>query len=448
MRSFRDITHREVDWRRPVVTLFSGGLDSSYLLHRLVEAGATDVHAVSVDVGGDESPPELRRITDSLGVRLHVLDERAVFAGEFVTPAIAAHALYLGSYPISSSLSRPLFARAALRTAEELGAEVILHTANRSQNTLRRLNGALRQLGFRGRFGSPYELEPVHREKKIKELRAIGLEEMAERSASADSNLWCREFESGILDDPEDHRVPESCFRWSARPRTPGAETVEVSFEAGVPVAVDGRRMSPVELIGALNPIVGAHGLGRHTGLEHLPGGAKVLEVREAPAAWLLMASHRHLETATLDAETLREKLHLEQVWVREAVEGRWFGELRAACQAFTAELAGPVTGTVRWRLAGGRTSTESIVAENPRYVRSREDWELAGVRDELGYFEPDPEARNGNENRNGNGNGDASGTRNGNRNGTPAGHRTAAGTTAGTTGGPGTAQEIGGATW
>ncbi|MFJ9455876.1 argininosuccinate synthase-related protein [Kitasatospora sp. NPDC101447] len=412
MRSFRDITPREVDWRRPVVTLFSGGLDSSYLLYRLVEAGATDVHAVSVDVGGDESRQELGRITDSLGVRLHVLDERAAFAREFVAPAIAAHAVYLGSYPISSSLSRPLFARAALRTAEELGAEVILHTANRSQNTLRRLNGALDQLGFRGRFGSPYELEPVHREKKTKELRAIGLEEMAERSASADSNLWCREFESGILDDPENHQVPESCFRWTARRPTDGAETVEVAFESGVPVAVDGRRMDLVELIGTLNRIVGAHGLGRHTGLEHLPGGAKVLEVREAPAAWLLMASHRHLETATLDAETLREKLHLEQLWVREAVEGRWFGRLRSACQAFAAELAGPVTGTVRWRLADGRTTTESIVAENPRYVRSREDWELAGVREEAAHFAADPVGGIGDGPPTGGGGGGAAGQR------------------------------------
>lgn len=392
VRSFHDVTHREVDWVRPVVTLFSGGLDSSYLLYRLVQAGATNVHAVSVDVGGDERPRELRQITDRLGVQLHVLDEGAAFAREFVAPAIAAHARYLGTYPISSSLSRPLFARAALRTAEELGAEVILHTANRSQNTLRRLNGALEQLGFQGYFGSPYELEPVHREVKIKELQAFGLEEMAERSASADSNLWCREFESGILEDPEHHPIPESCFRWSARNGDPAAETVEISFEAGAPVAVDGHRMDLVELIGTLNSLVGAHGLGRHTGLEHLPGGLKVLEVREAPSAWLLMASHQYLETATLDAETLREKLHLEQVWVREAVEGRWFGELRTACQGFIDQLSGGVTGTVRWRLDGGRSTTESIVAENPRYIRSREDWELAGVRDEVAYVATDPD--------------------------------------------------------
>jgi argininosuccinate synthase len=367
VRSFRDLTHREVNWRRPVVTLFSGGLDSSYLLHRLVQAGARDVHAVSVNIGGDERPDELRRITDRLGVRLHVIDERAAFAQEFVLPAIATHALYLGSYPISSSLSRPFFARVALRVAEDLGAQVVLHTANRSQNTLRRLNGALQQLGFEGHYGSPYELEPVHREQKTKELRALGLEEVAERSASADSNLWCREFESGILDDPERHAVPESCFRWSARRGSPGAETVEISFEAGVPVAVDGRRMDPVTLVDRLNWDVGAHGLGRHTGLEHLPGGAKVLEVREAPAAWLLLASHRHLEMAVLDAETLRERLHLEQVWVREAVEGRWFGDLRVACQAFVEALSPRVTGTVRWSLDGGRVSTESIVAANPR---------------------------------------------------------------------------------
>ncbi|MER7485559.1 argininosuccinate synthase-related protein [Streptomyces sp. NPDC126497] len=384
IRSFRDITHGDVDLRRPVVTLFSGGLDSSYLLHRLVQAGATEVHALSVRVGGDESLPHLRRIADAMGVRLHAVDRLTAFAEEFVQPAITAHAVYLDTHPVSSSLSRPLIARTATELARELGAEVVLHTANRSQNTLRRLDGALDQLGFEGYFGSPYSLEPVDRERKIKELRSIGLDEMAERSASGDSNLWCREFESGALDDPEDHAVPESCFRWSGVREPDPSEDVTVTFRRGVPVALDGHELPLATIIERLNWRAGAHGLGRHTGLEHLPGGVKVLEVREMPAAWLLLASRRHLETATLDAELMREKLHMEQLWVREALEGRWFGELRAACQAFITQAVAPVSGSVTWRLAGARTSTTSIVADAPRYVRSREEWEAASIRDEL----------------------------------------------------------------
>ncbi|WP_030559612.1 argininosuccinate synthase-related protein [Streptomyces aureocirculatus] len=390
IRSFRDITHGDVDLRRPIVTLFSGGLDSSYLLYRLVQAGATEVHALSVAVGGDEERSHIERVTTALGVRLHLVDGRAAFVEEFVRPALTAHAVYLDTHPVSSTLSRPLIARIATEVAGDLGAGVILHTANRSQNTLRRLNGALEQLGFDGHFGSPYDLDPVDREQKIKELRHIGLDEMAERSASGDSNLWCREFESGILDDPEDHAVPESFYRWSARP-SPGAaagpRSLMVAFRAGLPVAVDGDELSLTDVIARLNTAVGAHGLGRYTGLEHLPGGVKVLEVREMPAAWLLLASRRHLETAVLDAEVLREKLHMEQLWVREALEGRWFGELRAACQAFVTEAVAPVTGSVTWRLDGARTTTTAIVADAPRYVRDREHWERASIRDELSHL-------------------------------------------------------------
>ncbi|MFI5528228.1 argininosuccinate synthase-related protein [Kitasatospora sp. NPDC051853] len=384
VRSFHDLA-AVLDPDRPVVTLFSGGLDSTYLLHRLKGAGATDVRAISVGLGGDEQAPQLRELADRIGVRLELVDAREEFAEEFVRPAIAAHAVYLDTHPISSSLSRPLIARIAVRRARECGAGVILHTANRSQNTLRRLNGALDLLGFEGHYGSPYDLQPVDREVKIKELLAAGLDTMAERSASGDSNLWCREFESGVLDDPEAHAVPASYYRWSV-PR-PGAEAdLAVTFRSGLPVAVDGRELPLTELIEHLNRVVGAHGLGRYSGLEHLPGGVKVLEIREMPAAWLLLASRRHLETATLDAEAVREKMHVEQVWVREALEGRWFGELRAACQAFVTELAAPVTGTVVWRLAGGTASTTSITAEDPLYVRDREAWEQASIDQELSH--------------------------------------------------------------
>ncbi|MEV0174187.1 argininosuccinate synthase-related protein [Streptomyces sp. NPDC050803] len=374
VRSFHDLhTH---DLQLPVVTLFSGGLDSTYLLHRLTRAGYRDIHAVSVNVGDDETSAERQRIADTLGIRLHLIDARETFAHEFVRPAICAQAVYLDTHPISSSLSRPLMARLAVELARDIGAHTVLHTANRSQNTLRRLNGAIRLLGFTGSYGSPYECDPIGREQKIWELKQAGLEEMASRIVSGDSNLWCREFESGILDDPEDHAVPEHLYRWSVvTPGTP-EEVVAVRFRAGVPVAVDGRELPLTELIGELNRRAGAFGIGRYSGLEHLAGGEKVLEIREMPAAGLLLRSYRHLETAVLDAETIREKMHVEQVWVREALEGRWFGELRAACQKFIETCAEKVDGWVRWRLTAGSPQTTAIVADQHLYLRNREDWE------------------------------------------------------------------------
>jgi argininosuccinate synthase len=386
-RSFRQLDDLGPDRGLPVITLFSGGLDSTYLLHRLRMAGFRDVHALTVDVGDDETGEHKRQIADQLGATLHEIDGRKVFADEFVRQAVVANAVYLDTHPVSSTLSRPLIARLAVELARSLGAHAVLHTANRSQNTLRRLNTALAMLGFDGWYGSPYDLDPVDRGEKMQALKEVHLDRMSERIVSNDSNLWCREFESGILDDPEDHGVPEHMYRWSACGRPTPGEQIELTFRHGVPVAVDGRELPLDELIAVLNDRVGAYGLGRYSGLEHLEHGEKVLEVREMPAAWLILRSARHLQTAVLDAETIREKMHLEQVWVREALEGRWYGELRHAVQAFMDRCAAHLDGSVRWALTTGGAQTRAIVATHPRYVRDRETWERESIRREASAF-------------------------------------------------------------
>ncbi|MFF5026873.1 argininosuccinate synthase-related protein [Streptomyces collinus] len=391
VRSFRHIESR-LDPGQPVVTLFSGGLDSSYLLLRLSELGFTDVHAVSVDLGEDESSAYKQQVADALGVKLHILDRKREFAASFVAPAITAQAVYLGVHPVSSTLSRPLIAQAAVELADALGAQAVIHTANRSQNTLRRLNGALELLGYQGLYGSPYDLDPIDRDDKHRALQAAGVDLLLGRLVSGDSNLWCREFESGILDDPENHAVPDHMYSWSAPDPHAAAATVSVHFEAGLPVAVDGERLPLVELIAALNARAGAYGIGRYSGLEHLDHGEKVLEIREMPAAWLLLRSYRHVETACLDAELMREKQHLEQIWVREALEGRWFGALRSAAQQFIDTCARQTTGSVTWQLRAGGADTRAIIAPQPRYLRDRELWEEQSIAAEAAaHVDPEP---------------------------------------------------------
>lgn len=389
-RSFDEIDHR-FDRGRPVVTMFSGGLDSTYLLLRLGQMGFTDVHALSVDIGELETQEEKQRIAVALGATLHVSHQQQVFADEFVAPAIKSHAVYLGLHPVSSTLSRPLIARTAVELAAGLAAQCIIHTANRSQNTLRRLNGALELLGFAGHYGSPYDLQPVSRAAKINELAAAGVSFATDRTVSGDSNLWCREFESGILDDPEAHPIPESIYRWSATSPELRArdEHLSVTVEEGIPTAVDGLQMSLVELIDHLNTRVGRLGIGRYTGLEHLDNGQKVFEVREMPAAWIILRTVRHLESACLTAEMMREKQGVEQLWTREAVEGRWYGPLKNAAEAFIGECARQVTGTVIWRLHNGVAGTTGIIAERPVYLRDRECWEADSIRAELDNFAP-----------------------------------------------------------
>lgn len=359
-----------------VLTLFSGGLDSSYALKCLVDSGCR-VTALTVDLGEGVNAADLQQITAHFGAELLVIDGRQAFAEDAVLPAIRANAKYMGIYPISSSLSRPIIARFAVETALRLGCNAIVHTANQSQNTLRRLNGAIAQLGYTGYYGTPYEYTAISREEKIEALRAAGLPHFQARGISGDANLWCREFESGSLDNPESFWVPESLFDWTAAiDPAPASVEISIRFDAGRPVAIDGEALPLVELIARLNQRVGAFGIGRYCGLEHLEQGEKVLEVREAPAAMALLEAYRHLETAVLDAELLREKLKLEQLWVREAIEGRWFTPLRVATDRFILETAQHVSGTVNYRLRAGAADVCAIRADAPLYLTDRDGWE------------------------------------------------------------------------
>lgn len=383
IRSFAQLENAILNPADPVVTLFSGGLDSTYLLYRLQKLGMQNVHAVSIDVGDVESHTGKHEIATHLGATFHSIDARHEFISHHVAPAIRAHAVYLGTHPISSSLSRPLLAKVAVELAEKTGARMLLHTANRSQNSLRRLNGAISALKFAGPYGSPYDLDPVDRSTKIEHLGAAGLTRMAQRVVSGDSNLWCREYESGFLDDPENHAMEQDLYQWTANAGSYPEEQITIGFENGLPVKVDGRAMDLAAIIEELNHRVGKFGYGRYSGLEHLDRGEKVLEVREMPAAWIILRTLRHLETACLGERLIREKMDIEQTWVTEAVEGRWFGELRSAAQAFIESSTSRVTGTVTWTVNQRSVDTVSIHAPDALYLRDREAWEAESVTTE-----------------------------------------------------------------
>ena len=360
-----------------ILTLFSGGLDSTYVLKELAKQPKAEIICLTVDMGDGVDREDLANIAGFFGAKSIVVDGRASFAKDAVLPAIAANAKYMGMYPISSSLSRPIISRYAVEYAKELDCSAIVHTANQSQNSLRRLNGAIAQLGYTGYYGTPYEFSALTREEKINELKAIGLKKFQARGISGDANLWCREYESGSLENPESFWVPESLFDWTASNKNGSySNRFSVRFERGVPVAIDDQEMDLVTLIEAVNRKVGSFQIGRYAGLEHLEHGEKVLEVREAPAAHILMDAYRHLETATLDAELLREKISMEQIWVREAIEGRWFGGLKNAAEGFIATTSPLVTGTIEYRLRHGAADVCSIIAQNPKYLTERDVWE------------------------------------------------------------------------
>lgn len=356
--------------------MFSGGLDSTYLLLKLQQLGFTNVHAVAVDVGAPIDRVELMEYAAHFGAQFKCLDGRELFVKQGVASAIRAHANYMSLYPISSSLSRPVIAKLVTDYAKSLNAGLLLHTANLSQNSLPRLNNSIRRCDFSGEFGSPYVLSAVSREKKAEELAAVGLTIMSERKLSGDENLWCREFEDGPVDDPEDFSIPETAFEWTRRCNDETAKKLKLGFENGNLISVNGSMLSLIDAIALLNKDVGKFGHGRFVGLEPLSTDDKVLEVREAPGAAIIMDALRHLEIATLDSTTLELKQSLEHRWIREAVAGHWGSKSHTMCEAAIASSLAGVDGSVTYNIDHRRFLPCSIVAQNPRYVRNRDEWE------------------------------------------------------------------------
>lgn len=360
----------------PVVTMFSGGLDSTYLLLRLQQLGFTNIHAVAVDVGSPVDECGLTKHAAHFGAMFKLLDGREAFVKEGVMPAIRAHATYMGMFPVSSSLTRPVIARLVTDYARGVNAGLLLHTANLSQNSLPRLNNCIRRLGFSGRFGSPYPHSVVSRERKAEELSAAGLTIMSERKLSGDENLWCREFEDGPLGDPEGFCIPEDAYTWTRRFEDHPAEKIALGFENGNLVSINGNKFALIDAIALLNKEVGKFGLGRFVGLEPLSTDDKALEIREAPAAAIIMNALRHLEIATLETKTLELKQQLEQKWTREAIAGHWGGKCHIMCEAAIEASLQDVTGTVVYDIDQSRFLPCSIKAQKPIYIRDRDHWE------------------------------------------------------------------------
>jgi argininosuccinate synthase len=360
----------------PIVTMYSGGLDSTYLLFKLQQLGFKHVHAVAVNVGAPIDEDKLTKSAAHFGATFHCIDGRKEFVEEGVGPAIRANAMYMEMYPVSSSLSRPVIARLVVDFARIVDAEVLLHTANLSQNSLPRLNNSIRRCGFARQFGSPYVRSVVSRKKKAEELSAAGLQFMSERHLSGDENVWCREFESGPLDDPEDFFIPEDAYEWTRCDKNHQPEKLTLGFESGNPVSVNGEKRPLIEIITLLNKEVGKFGHGRFVGLEHISTDDKVLEVREAPAAAIIMNARRQLEAATLTTSTLTLKRSLEDKWTMEVVSGHWGSSSHKECERSIAAMIDSVSGTVTYKLSHQGYFPCSIKAGKPRYIRDRDAWE------------------------------------------------------------------------
>ena len=360
-----------------IVVLYSGGLDGTYLLSKLKEEGYTNLLALHIDIEDTYSFSKIHKRLKDLKIKYQILPLTNEFVENYILNSIYSQAKYLGGHPLSASLSRPLIAQKAIEylNSKQTKVGALLHTSNSSQNSLRRFNTAIKNLNYEHPFGSPFEKSHLSREEKLKYLQRKNIA-LDLHTHSEDSNIWCREFEYGNFDNIENIEIPEHYFLWTKKNNNQPNELITLQFKQGRPISINNEQLSLKEIIIKTRSIVGKYGIGRFIGLEEIQTGEKVLEIRETPSASILLTAYKNLELATISSETARVKNNIEQVWVREASEGRWFSELRNACDSFCKQISLQVTGSVTFKLFENNFQLTSLKADRPNYITNRDFFE------------------------------------------------------------------------
>jgi argininosuccinate synthase len=370
-----------------IVLAYSGGLDTSVLLKKLVLEG-NDVVAMTADLGESDASTalstgassgdptaELERVRAqaiALGAaEAVVVDARERFVEDYVYRALRANARYQGVYPLSAALSRPLIGALLVETAHATGASVVAHGCTGKGNDQVRIELAVRALDSRIAARAPLREHPLSRPDAIAFARehGIAVKHTAERPYSIDANLWGRSIEAGILENPW-NAPPEDAYAWTASPGARPAEPDEivVHFDDGVP-SLDGA--GGPATIARLNVLAGKHGIGRIDMIEDRVIGVKSREVYEAPAAVTLILAHQALERLVLTRDELRFKASCDQRYAELTYDGLWMSPLRAALDAFNATSAFRVTGDVRIRLHQGNATVVGARAPLALYEES-----------------------------------------------------------------------------
>ncbi len=341
-----------------IVLAYSGGLDTSVAIPWLAEQYGAEIVAVTMDLGQGKELSDVRERALAVGaVRAHVVDVREEFARDFILPALQAGAVYEERYPLATALGRPLIARKLVEIAAIEGATAIAHGCTGKGNDQVRLDVSSRAMQPDIEVIAPAREWGMTRPEEIEYARERGIPVPAtvDSPYSTDANLWGRSIECGVLEDPWTE-PPDDIYTLTKSPAAcPDlAAYVEIDFQAGVPVAVNGVAMPLVELIGSLETIAGSHGVGRIDMVENRLVGIKSREIYEAPAAVVLHMAHRELEGFVIARDLERVKRDLGRTYADLVYNGLWFSPTREAIGAFVAKVQERVTGTVRLKLFKG----------------------------------------------------------------------------------------------
>ena len=359
-----------------VVLAYSGGLDTSVAVRWMIEEMGVEVVTVACDVGqGGDWDAIKDRARAAGATEAVVVDCREEFALDFCGPALKANALYENQYPLVSALSRPVIVKHLVEAARHYGADGVAHGCTGKGNDQVRFEVGIQTLGPDLKCIAPVRDLALTRDKAIAfaEEKGLPIETTKKNPYSIDQNVWGRAVETGYLEDIW-NAPTKDIYDYTATPEFPPApDEVTISFEAGVPVAIDGVKVTPLQAIKELNRRAGAQGVGRIDVVEDRLVGIKSREIYEAPGAMALITAHKHLEDITIEREQARFKATVGQRWAELVYDGQWFSPLKRSLDAFIEDTQKYVSGDIRMVLHGGQAIVNGRRSETSLY-----DFDLA----------------------------------------------------------------------
>ncbi len=341
-----------------VVLAYSGGLDTSVAIKWLKEKYKLDVIAVTIDVGNERDFTAVRKKALDVGaIKAVVIDAKENFVNHFVFPALQADAIYEGQYTLATAISRPLMAKLMVDVALEEGASAIAHGCTGKGNDQVRFEVSISALAPALKIVAPAREWGMTREETINYAKRnnIPIPVTVASPYSIDECLWGKSIECGALEDPW-VEPPEDAFTWTkSADKAPNKPAyVEIGFEQGIPVSIDGQKMDGISLIRQLNELAGEHGIGRIDHVENRLVGIKSREIYEAPAATVLMQAHQALQALTLAKDQLRFKQRVAQEYADLIYNGLWFTRFHQDLAAYVKSTQSFVSGIVRLKLFKG----------------------------------------------------------------------------------------------
>lgn len=356
-----------------VVLAYSGGVDTSVCIPYLKqEWGVEEVITLAADLGqGDELGPIQEKARRCGAIESLVVNAQEEFVKEYAFPSIQANALYENRYPLSTALARPLIAKLLVEAAEKYGADAVAHGCTGKGNDQVRFDVGIMTLNPSLKVLAPAREWGMSREETIAYGEKFGIESPVKKSSpfSIDRNLLGRSIEAGPLEDPMTEPPEEIYLMTKAIADTPNEpEYVDIGFNQGIPVSLNGENLDSVTLISQLNDLVGKHGVGRLDMIENRVVGIKSREIYEAPALLVLIDAHRDLESLTLTGDVTQYKRGIEDTYGQLIYKGLWYSPLKEAIDAFILKTQEQVTGSVRVKLFKGNAKVVGRQSVNSIY--------------------------------------------------------------------------------